>query len=150
HDLAELSGYDLLIASDGINSIVRKTDAQIFKPNLTPGKAKYIWLGSDKVLDNFTFIFCENEHGLFQVHAYPFSGTTTTFIIAYDETSWLNACLDRADETESLAYCEQLLATHLAGAVLLSNNSKWINFPTLKTGTWHYQRMVLLGDAAHT
>ena len=96
------------------------------------------------------FIFRENEHGLFQVHAYPFSGTTSTFLIECDETSWLNAGLDRADEAQSLAYCQHLLAENLSGARLLSNNSKWISFPTLETKHWHYRNIVLLGDAAHT
>src|SRR2546425_1142712 len=150
NDLAELPEYDLLIAADGLNSIVRKTYTPIFKPSIELGKARYIWLGTHKVLDSFTFIFRENEHGLFQVHAYPFSGTTSTFIIECDEASWIKAGLDKAGEAESLAYCEQLLADHLHGAVLLSNNSKWISFPTLKTKTWHHQNIVLLGDAAHT
>ncbi len=150
NDLAELPEYDLLIAADGLNSIVRKTYTPIFKPSIELGKARYIWLGTHKVLDSFTFIFRENEHGLFQVHAYPFSGTTSTFIIECDEASWIKAGLDKAGEAESLAYCEQLLADDLKGAPLLSNNSKWISFPTLKTRTWHSQNIVLLGDAAHT
>ena len=150
NDLAELDGYDLLIAADGINSIVRKTYAPHFKSSIALGKARYIWLGADKVLDAFTFIFCENEHGLFQVHAYPFSGTTSTFIVECDEASWLKAGLDQADEAQSLAYCQELLADNLHGATLLSNNSKWISFPTLKTRHWHHQNIVLLGDSAHT
>lgn len=150
NDLAELDSSDLLIAADGLNSIVRKTYASIFKPNIEFGKARYIWLGANKVLDAFTFIFRENEHGLFQVHAYPFSGATSTFIVECDEASWIKAGLDKADEAESLAYCQQLLADNLDGATLLSNNSKWISFPTLKTQRWHHQNMVLLGDSAHT
>jgi anthraniloyl-CoA monooxygenase len=150
NDLAELGDYDLLIAADGINSIVRKKYESSFKPSLEYGKARYIWLGANKVLDAFTFIFAENEHGLFQVHSYPFNGTTSTFIIECDEVSWLKAGLNKADETQSLAYCQQLLADNLGEATLLSNNSKWISFPTLKTQHWHHKNIVLLGDAIHT
>jgi anthraniloyl-CoA monooxygenase len=149
-DLGELGDYDLLIAADGLNSIVRKKHESIFKPSLEYGKARYIWLGTNKVLDAFTFIFRENEHGLFQVHSYPFNGTTSTFIIECDEVSWLKAGLNQADEVQSLAYCQKLLEDHLDGATLLSNNSKWISFPTLKTQHWHYNNIVLLGDAIHT
>jgi anthraniloyl-CoA monooxygenase len=149
-DLGQLGEYDLLIASDGVNSLVRKTYSSIFQPHISLGKARYIWFGAKKVLDAFTFIFCENEHGLFQVHAYPFSSTTSTFIVECNEVTWLKAGLDKADERESIAYCEGLFADYLDGAPLLSNNSKWVSFPTLETKNWHYQRTVLLGDAAHT
>ncbi|GAC1565014.1 MAG: bifunctional salicylyl-CoA 5-hydroxylase/oxidoreductase [Ktedonobacteraceae bacterium] len=150
NELAQLDEYDLLIAADGLNSVVRKNLAEHFNPTIDYGRARYIWLGANRVLDAFTFIFCENEHGLFQVHAYPYSGTSSTFLVECDEVSWLNAGLDRAGEVESLAYCQNLLAEPLEGAKLLSNNSKWISFPTLKTNNWHRQNVVLLGDAAHT
>ncbi|HLJ34163.1 MAG TPA: FAD-dependent monooxygenase [Ktedonobacteraceae bacterium] len=150
HDVANLGDYDVLIAADGINSVVRKTYASFLKPEITPGKAKYIWLGTTKVLDAFTFIFRENEHGLFQVHAYPSSGTTSTFIVECDEQTWLHAGLDTANEATSIAYCEQLFAGDLGDAGIISNNSKWISFPTLKTENWHHNNIVLLGDAIHT
>jgi anthraniloyl-CoA monooxygenase len=149
-DLAQLPAHDLLIAADGLNSLARKAHAASFQPTIELGKAKYIWLGAEKVLDAFTFIVRENEHGLFQVHAYPFSAATSTFIVECDEATWLNAGLDQADEAASLAYCERLLAADLNGARLLSNNSRWISFPTLKTKRWQHGNIVLLGDAAHT
>ncbi len=141
---------DVLIAADGVNSIVRKTYAHIFRPSLELGRARYIWFGTDKVLDAFTFIFRETEHGLFQVHAYPFDGATSTFIVECAEETWQRAGLDQADEAESIAYCEQLFADHLQGHRLLSNRSRWIRFVTVKNRTWHHENIVLLGDAAHT
>jgi anthraniloyl-CoA monooxygenase len=159
-DVADLPECDLLVAADGVNSAIRRAYEDEFGPSVELGKAKYIWLGVDRVLDAFNFIFHENEHGLFQVHAYPFSGTTSTFIVECDEPTWHNAGLDEADEAASLAYCQRLLDGDLGGARLMSNNSKWINFPTLRTRRWHIDApdpptgrerpIVLVGDAAHT
>jgi anthraniloyl-CoA monooxygenase len=133
-----------------VNSLARREHEAAFAPRLVPGRAKYIWLGTDKILDAFTFIFAENEHGLFQVHAYPFSGETGTFIVECAEDVWRRAGLDAASEAESIAYCERLFADVLQGCRLLPNNSRWISFATLKCAAWHAGNVVLLGDSAHT
>src|SRR5581483_5204478 len=88
------SECELLIAADGVNSLTRQRHADVFKPGLEAGRAKYVWYGTDKVLDAFTFLFRENEHGFFQAHSYPFSGTNSTFIVECDEATWRNAGLD--------------------------------------------------------
>ena len=148
--LTENGDYDLFIAADGVNSLTRKVYADVFKPNLEVGKAKFVWFGTDKVFDAFTFIFRENEHGLFQAHAYPFEGTTSTFIIECEEETWLRAGLDKMDEAANIAYCQKLFADNLGHHRLLSNRSLWVNFATVKNKTWHHGKIVLLGDAAHT
>jgi anthraniloyl-CoA monooxygenase len=149
-DLRKLDGYDLVIAADGVGSLVRASYAKEFQPELSPGRARYIWLGTTRLLSAFTFIFRENAYGLFQAHAYPFSGRAGTFIVECHEETWLRAGLDSASPQESIAYCEQLFAPELHGAKLLSNNSRWVNFITVKNARWHHQNVVLLGDAAHT
>ena len=149
-DLDTLPERDLFIAADGVNSLVRQRYAETFKPSLRNGASKYIWLGTDRVLDAFTFLFQENEHGLFQVHAYPFNGTTSTFIVETDEGTWQRAGLDSATEAESIAYCERLFGDDLHGRRLMGNNSKWISFVTVKNAAWHAGNTVLLGDTAHT
>lgn len=149
-DLAQMEPFDLLIAADGINSLARAAHALVFQPSIELGRAKYIWLGTHLALDAFTFLFRENEHGFFQVHAYPFGGATSTFIVECDEATWQRAGLADADERASLAYCERLFADDLRGHRLLSNASKWISFPTVKNRAWRHERIVLLGDAAHT
>jgi len=154
-DLTELTqlkdyNYDVLIASDGLNSLVRKTYADVFHPDLAVGKSKFVWLGAARPYDSFTYIFEENEHGLFQVHAYTFDGSTSTFIVECTEQDWRNAGLDKATEADTIAYCENVFADNLGGAALLSNRSLWLDFITVRNKTWRHENMVLLGDAAHT
>jgi anthraniloyl-CoA monooxygenase len=102
------------------------------------------------VLDSFTFIFRENDHGFFQAHAYPFDGQTSTFIVETDEETWRRAGLDQAGEAGSIAYCERLFAEELSGHGLMSNGSEWIRFPTVRNRSWVHDNVVLVGDAAHT
>ena len=149
-DLLELSDYDLVVGADGVRSTVRAAHEKAFKPSFDEGSSRYIWLGTRHPFDSFTFAFRSNEDGFFQAHAYPFDGSFSTFIVECDEGSWRRAGLHDADEASSIAYCEDLFADDLGGQGLESNNSKWINFVTLKNRRWHHGNTVLLGDAAHT
>ena len=136
--------------ADGINGLVRRTYAEFFKAQVAVHPTKYVWFGSDLSLDAFTFIFRRNDHGLFQVHAYPFDARTCTFIVECPEDAWRRAGLESASESESIAYCEALFQPELRGRRLMSNRSLWVNFATLRTESWHHGNVVLLGDAAHT
>jgi anthraniloyl-CoA monooxygenase len=111
---------------------------------------RFIWVGANLKLPAFTFIFRENEAGLFQVHAYPFDAQTSTFIIECTDEVWRKAGLDRMGEAETLAYFQALFADHLQGAELLTRAGGWRNFPNIHCARWHYKNMVILGDAAHT
>ena len=49
-----------------------------------------------------------------------------------------------------LARLRELFADELAGHELYANNSKWLNFTTVRNERWHHGNLVLVGDAAHT
>ena len=149
--LSELSsGADLVVGADGVHSLIRRELADAFHPTEHVHRTSFVWFGTDLVFDAFTFIFRENAHGLFQVHAYPFDGERSTFIVECPEDTWRRAGLDGATEQESIEYCERLFADDLGGHPLLSNRSEWISFVTLRCESWHQGNVVLVGDAAHT
>jgi anthraniloyl-CoA monooxygenase len=147
---SEVAGADLVLAADGLNSVLRTERHQHFRPSIDWRTARFCWLGTDKPLSAFTFIFREGEHGLFQVHAYPFQKDLSTFIVECHEDTWRRAGLDKASEEQTIAYCERLFAPDLGGHRLLGNRSIWRAFPTVINATWHHGNMVLVGDAAHT
>jgi anthraniloyl-CoA monooxygenase len=149
-DLDELAGADLVVAADGIQSVVRERHADRFRPSIEWRSNRFCWLGTTKPLAAFTFVFRESEHGLFQVHAYPFEKDLSTFIVECHADTWKRAGLDRASEAETVAYCEKLFADHLEGHRLLVNRSIWRAFPTIRCERWSHGNRVLLGDAAHT
>ncbi|MFZ5462211.1 MAG: bifunctional salicylyl-CoA 5-hydroxylase/oxidoreductase [Pseudomonadota bacterium] len=149
------AGADLVVAADGINSVIRKKYAQHFRPDVALGKCRYIWLGSTLKLDAFTFITEPSPWGWFQVHAYQFDDDTSTFIVECREETWLAAGLDKLDQAGSIAFCEKLFEPYLRGHRLMSNarhlrGSAWLNFQRIHCERWHHGNIVLIGDAAHT
>jgi len=148
--LDRFAGRDLVVAADGVNSTARRLLAEQLRPTLDVHRSRYVWFGTDLVLDAFTFVFRTTEHGMFQVHAYPFDAQTSTFIVECTEATWRRAGLDNAGEEESIAFCQELFAPELAGHKLLSNRSLWTSFVTVRCASWHHGDVVLLGDAAHT
>jgi anthraniloyl-CoA monooxygenase len=141
---------DLVLGADGVNSKVRARFADVFRPSLDVRKCKYIWLGTDLRLPAFTFIYEKNEHGVFQVHSYPFDDGHSTFIVECDEASWAAAGMQSRPTEDVIAYFERLFAKHLRGHRLLSNRSLWVSFPTVRSARWSHENVVLLGDAVHT
>ena len=160
---AQYPGADLIIASDGLNSRIRAQHAATYQPDIDLRLCRFVWLGTHKLFEAFTFAFEETEHGWFQAHAYRFDDTTSTFIIETPESVWLKAGLDTMEKEDALAFCEKLFAKHLDGHALISNashlrgSSQWVKFPRVVCKRWvhhagpnHDQPVVLMGDAAHT
>jgi anthraniloyl-CoA monooxygenase len=149
-DVSELPEADLVVGADGVKSVVRGRFADDFGERVGPQGCKYVWFGTDLVLDAFTFIFKETEAGLVQVHAYPFDEHTSTWIIECPEHTWRALGFDQMDEAESLRACEAMFADELDGHRLMSNRSLWLDFLLVRNESWHRGNVVLIGDAAHT
>jgi anthraniloyl-CoA monooxygenase len=149
-DLAPYRSADLILAADGVNSWIRAKYAEHFGPEIDWRRNKFVWLGAKMQLPAFTFIFKQNQHGLFRVHAYQYDKEYSTFIVECTEETWKRAGLDKADEDQTIAYCTALFRDELKGAPLIKNRSMWRTFPTIKNRCWHHENIVLMGDAAHT
>src|SRR4029077_432417 len=96
-----------------------------------------------------TFHSKSDSRGLWRVHAYQYEPGHSTFIVEAREETWRAACLDRANEEQTIAFCEQLFAEELAGHRLQQNRSIWRQFGTVRNAHWHHDNVVLLGDSAH-
>jgi anthraniloyl-CoA monooxygenase len=151
--------YDLVVAADGLNSAIRSRFAASYGPSLDQRACKYMWLGTDKVFDAFKFYIRETPYGVMQVHGYPFDDRGSTFIVEMNEEVWRAAGFDsfaahdlapgESDE-KSIELVKELFADVLDGHQVMANNSKWINFTTVRNEHWRHGNVVILGDAAHT
>ena len=154
HEVADIdaikSGCDLLVAADGVNSMVRQACTDQFRPDLSVRPNKYIWYGTNHLFHGLTLTFRETEAGVFAAHSYKFDQTTSTFIVECDPETWDQAGFAGMSDEETREYLAQVFRPDLNGQPLLSNNSKWINFVLVKNGRWSFENLVLLGDALHT
>ena len=159
-DDAELASFgfgdaDLVVAADGINSSIRKKYARHFEPDLDERTARFVWMGTTFPFDAFTFYFVENEKGVFQAHCYRFDDRTSTFIVECDEASWRAAGFDSMDVSQTITACEEMFGKWLNGHHLMSNAahrtaSPWTTFTRVRNAKWFHDKIVLIGDAAHT
>ena len=155
---------DLLIACDGLNSRVRTRYAETFKPDVEMRNCRFVWLGTKKTFDAFTFAFEQTEHGWFAAHAYKFDADTSTFIVETPQAVWQAHGLDTMSQEDGIAFCKNLFAKYLDGNALMNNathvrgSAIWIQFPRVVCEKWVHNEsingkqvpIVLMGDAAHT
>ncbi|MBT3153800.1 bifunctional salicylyl-CoA 5-hydroxylase/oxidoreductase [Streptomyces sp. CHD11] len=159
--------HDLVVAADGAGSATREAFAEVFRPRITPHRCRYIWLAADFAFDAFRFEIAETEHGVMQLHGYPYSRPSpdhhpstgpsgprnqgaSTVIVEMRQEVWQAAGFDEMDETESAGRCAKIFADVLGGRPLRTGNSAWTTFRTVVNERWSHGNIVLLGDAAHT
>jgi anthraniloyl-CoA monooxygenase len=159
-DVADLSAqHDLVVACDGLNSLVRNRFESTFVPTIDVRRCRYMWLGTTKVFDAFKFYVRETPYGVMQIHGYPYDANGSTFIVEMNDAAWQRAGFDvfadreyRPGESDekSVELIRELFTDVLDGHDVLTNNSKWLNFTTVRNERWRHGNVVLLGDAAHT
>ena len=149
-DPAALGPCDLIVAADGANSAIRTRLAEHFVPTLDVRPNLLAWYGTTRLFDALSLIFRQNDDGLVIAHAYRYGPGLSTFLVECDPATYARSGLDRMSEAESLAYCERAFADDLQGHRLLSNRSNWFRYTMVSNARWHYDNVVLLGDALRT
>ena len=146
----QLTGYDLIVAADGLNSLVRRSFEGDFGTSLSYSTNKFAWYGTTKRFETLSQTFVKTELGTFNAHHYRYSPDMSTFLVECDPATW--QAYGFADKTieQSQAICEQVFAATLDGHPLVSNKSVWRNFPWIWNEHWSFRNMVLIGDALHT
>ena len=152
--LADLPAADLTVASDGVNSRIR-TETGGFGTDSRVGRNKYIWLGTDKVFDSFTFPFVQTDSGWLWAHTYGIDRETSTFIVECSNQTYCSLGFDTMPPRDCLSHLQKIFAHQLDGHTLIGQRGdgtdvQWLSFKTVTNQRWYRGTTVLAGDAAHT
>ncbi|XWN33431.1 MAG: bifunctional salicylyl-CoA 5-hydroxylase/oxidoreductase [Devosia sp.] len=151
-----MDDYDIVVASDGLNSRTRAEFAEHFKPDIDTRLCQFVWLGTHQKFDDaFTFIFEKTDKGWVWAHAYQFDDDTATFIVECSQKTFDVYRFGEISQQDSIAICEEIFKDHLGGHPLMTNanhirGSAWLRFPRVLCETWSHKNVVLLGDASAT
>jgi 2-polyprenyl-6-methoxyphenol hydroxylase-like FAD-dependent oxidoreductase len=148
--LEQLSGFDLIVAADGLNSLVRRSFEGDFGTSISYATNKFAWYGTTRRFETLSQTFVETELGTFNAHHYRYSPTMSTFLVECDRATWEKYGFADKSIEQSKDICERVFAETLGGHALISNRSVWRNFPWLWNERWSFKNMVLIGDALHT
>ena len=146
----QLTGYDLVVAADGLNSLVRRSFEQEFGASVSHSTNKFAWYGTPKRFETLSQTFVKTEIGAFNAHHYRYSPGMSTFLVECDAATWQAYGFEHKTIEASQAICEQVFAESLEGHPLVSNKSVWRNFPWIWNENWSHGNMVLIGDALHS
>jgi 2-polyprenyl-6-methoxyphenol hydroxylase-like FAD-dependent oxidoreductase len=148
--LDRFAGYDLIVAADGLNSLVRRNFEREFGASISHSANKFAWYGTTKRFETLSQTFVATELGAFNAHHYRYSPGMSTFLVECDPATW--HAYGFADKTveQSQAICERVFADTLDRHPLVSNKSVWRNFPWIWNERWSHRNMVLIGDALHS
>ena len=150
HDLSRFSGADILVVCDGIASQIRGGFEKEFGTSVKLNSNRFVWCGSTKPLDAFTYFFRNTPHGLMVAHSYQYEEGMSTWIFECSNETWEKYGFELANEADTLRRLEKLFSQELDGHALIGNKSHWRQFPKVSNRRWHYRNMVLLGDAKAT
>jgi anthraniloyl-CoA monooxygenase len=152
HDVADTGeiAADLIVAADGLNSRVRETYSQVFRPQIDQRPNRFSWMGSTRSLDAFTFHFRETEYGIFIAHCYQYEPARSTWVLEADPATFERSGLSAMDEPQSARFMERIFAEELKGHPLFVNRSIWRTFPMIRCERWVKDNIVLIGDAKAT
>lgn len=148
--LDQLSSYDLIVAADGINSLVRRSFEGDFGTSMSYAANKFAWYGTTQRFETLSQTFVETGLGAFNAHHYRYSPVMSTFLVECDRATWERYGFDSKSIDQSREICERVFAETLGGHTLISNKSVWRNFPWIWNERWSFRNMVLIGDALHT
>jgi 2-polyprenyl-6-methoxyphenol hydroxylase-like FAD-dependent oxidoreductase len=153
-DLSRLPEADLIVACDGVNSRLRRLHADSFGTDFVVGRNKYLWLGTTKAFDAFTFAFAETDAGWVWFYAYGFDRQASTVIVECSPETWAGLGFDTLGAEGSAQVLASIFERQLDGHPLLNGalerGAPWLNFRTVTNERWHHDNIVLMGDSAHT
>ena len=153
---AYMDEFDVVVASDGLNSKTRMEFEEVFRPDIDKRLCQFVWLGTHQRFDDaFTFIFENTDKGWVWAHAYQFDSETATFIVECTQETFDAFGFADLSQQDSIAVCEEIFKDHLGGNALMTNanhirGSAWLRFPRVLCQKWSHKNVVLLGDAAAT
>lgn len=148
--LDQFAGYDLIVAADGLNSLVRRRFEKEFGATVSHSTNKFAWYGTTKRFATLSQTFVKTSLGTFNAHHYRYSPEMSTFLVECDAATWQAYGFADKSIEQSQAICEEVFADTLGGHRLISNKSVWRNFPWIWNERWSHGNIVLIGDALHS
>lgn len=149
-DINQFKDSDIIVACDGIGSAIRTQFAKDFGTKISLKKNRFVWLGSTKPLDAFTYFFRNTAHGLIVAHSYQYEPGMSTWIFECTDETWQKHDFEITNETDTISKISEIFKEELDGHPLITNKSHWRQFPHVTNEKWHHKNIVLLGDAKAT